>query len=224
MSTGGLSDASLKYFEGKHIQALLDEAMRDVLREMPDDPLAYLEEALRRPTPLRLVISGFPGCGKGTQCQRLAAHYGNVRHITADDLLQPKPTDGSPEGVAVSDETVVGTVVERIQAAEEEGVGWVLDGFPSTQAQAIRLQAAGVSPQRFLFLDVPETVCAARCLDAQVGESPTALKGRMSYFTARKDELVDCYRPFYVRVDGNRSADEVFSEICAQCDAIDIAK
>lgn len=252
MSTGSISDASLKYFEEKRIRALLDEAMRDVLMAMPDDPLAFLEKAFEKPTPLRIALSGLPGSGKGTQSARLVERYG-VCHINTGDILKAAAdaaADGNTDaddamvqigqyvrdGALVPDELLVSMVVSRIRNAEEQSAGWILDDFPRTRAQAIYLQSAGISPQRFIFLDVPDDVCAARYLasapqgaedhasNTDTASGPAALKSRLDYFAARKEELLDCYWPFYVRVDGNREADDVFAEICAQCDAVDIAK
>lgn len=236
MSTGGISDEALTYFEKRRIRALLDEAMRDVLMAMPADPLAFLESAFQQPTPLRLIVVGLPGCGKSTQCARLAEHYG-IRCINTVDLADDAAvgeesaaaaaaadTAADGEGVPIPEKALVQRVVAKVRQAEEEGVGWVLGDFPRTRAQAIYLQSAGISPQRFIFLDVPEDVCAGWFLDGQPDSSPAALKNRFEYFAARKEEILDCYRPFCVHIDGNRDPDEVFNEICAQCDAIDIAK
>lgn len=240
MSTGTISDATLTYFDEKRVRALLDEAMRDVLMALPDDPLLFLERALSRPTPLRIIITGLPGSGKGTQCARLAGAF-NLRHISAGDILRRVAESGEAvavqiamhigEGSLVPDDLFVDLVVAEVRAAEEADGGWVLEGFPRTRAQAIYLQAAGISPQRFLFVDVPQEACAARVLarakdsaHMRADDTPECLRIRLSRFAAREQELLDCYQPFYARVEGDVPEDEAFAELCAQCDAIDIAK
>ena len=71
----------------------------------------------------RLLIFGRQGAGKGTQSERLSAHY-QVPHISTGDMLRAAVAAGTPLGVEakavmdagglVSDEIILGVVEERL--------------------------------------------------------------------------------------------------------------
>src|SRR6476619_6265720 len=92
----------------------------------------------------RLIIFGQQGAGKGTQCARLAAHYG-VSHVSTGDMLRAavragtefgrKAKDFMAAGRLLPDDIMVGLVGERL-AQPDAAEGWLLDGFPRTPGQA----------------------------------------------------------------------------------------
>lgn len=232
MSTGTLSEAPLRYMKEKKIKALLEEAMRDLLIRMPDDPLAFLQVAFQTQTPLRLMINGPPGCGKGTQCSLLAQKYG-IRKISVGDLLRKEAASGTERGNEIGkyiemgrlvpDELFVDLVMDVIHETEQSNSGWILDGFPRTRAQAIYLQTAGISPQKYIYVDVDEETGARRSLKRGMSDDKAeTVATRWKYFFARKDELIDCYQPFYVRIDGNPDPETVHKDICEQVDALEL--
>ncbi|MEM3085564.1 MAG: adenylate kinase [Halobacteria archaeon] len=93
---------------------------------------------------MKLVLLGPPGCGKGTQARRLAAHFG-VKAIATGDLLREAVRKGTPlgkeakgfmdRGQLVPDDLLVRLVKEQLDGLE----GFILDGFPRTVAQAAAL-------------------------------------------------------------------------------------
>lgn len=97
------------------------------------------------PKPIRLVIFGRQGAGKGTQCAKLVEHYG-VAHISTGDMLRAAIAAGTEMGLKaktvmdagnlVSDEIILGIVRERLTEEDVQTDGFVLDGFPRTTAQA----------------------------------------------------------------------------------------
>jgi adenylate kinase len=104
----------------------------------------------------RLVILGRQGAGKGTQCVRLSRHY-VVPHISTGDMLRAAVREQTPLGVLakeimdsgglVGDDIMIGLVAERLQRADAETRGYILDGFPRTVAQADALdEIAGSRP------------------------------------------------------------------------------
>jgi adenylate kinase len=100
-------------------------------------------------TPVRLLIFGRQGAGKGTQAVRLAERY-DVPHISTGDMLRAAVKEGTEFGLKakeimdaghlVSDEVMLGIISERL-AAPDAGRGWLLDGFPRTLQQAKDLAA-----------------------------------------------------------------------------------
>jgi len=92
-------------------------------------------------------LLGPPGCGKGTQAQKLIREFGFVQ-LSTGDMLRAAISKGTEigmqaksiidKGELVSDEIVIGIVRDRIFSTECE-CGYMLDGFPRTLAQAEKL-------------------------------------------------------------------------------------
>ena len=130
---------------------------------------------------IRLVLLGRQGAGKGTQAVRLSQHFA-VPHVSTGDMLRAAVKAGTEFGLKakavmdtgslVSDEIMVGVVHERLHQADAER-GYVLDGFPRTEAQATAL--AGITADRpldvVLNLDVPEAVVIERITKRRVCRS-----------------------------------------------------
>jgi len=102
---------------------------------------------------------GPPGAGKGTQAQKIAAHYG-LKHLSTGDLLRAAVAEGSDLGLKareymnagklVPDDVITGVVLDYIRAHRYQGI--LLDGFPRTVNQASGLSSA-INP------DNVKTIC-----------------------------------------------------------------
>lgn len=98
--------------------------------------------------PLRFVLLGAPGVGKGTQAELLCERVGTC-HLSTGDIFRASkcltPEERSPaldaaldymhRGELVPDTTVLDIVRERTRCLRCGG-GFLLDGFPRTVAQA----------------------------------------------------------------------------------------
>ncbi len=97
-----------------------------------------------------IILLGAPGAGKGTQAKRLSAATG-LAHISTGDLFRENQTQGTPlgleakgymeKGALVPDDLVLRMLFDRVERADTRE-GYVLDGFPRTEPQAVALTAA----------------------------------------------------------------------------------
>ncbi|CAN7030809.1 unnamed protein product [Brassica rapa subsp. trilocularis] len=123
--------------------------------------------------PLKVMISGAPASGKGTQCELIVQKFGLV-HISTGDLLRAEVSSGTEigkkakefmnSGSLVPDEIVIAMVAGRLSREDAKKNGWLLDGFPRTSAQAQSLDKLNVKPDIFLLLDVPDEILIERCV------------------------------------------------------------
>ncbi len=97
-----------------------------------------------------VLLLGAPGVGKGTQAQLLMDAFG-IPQISTGDLLRHHVREGTDlgrsakllmdQGQLVPDDLVNGMVADRLAAADV-AQGYILDGFPRTEAQASWLDGA----------------------------------------------------------------------------------
>jgi adenylate kinase len=93
---------------------------------------------------MQLILLGPPGVGKGTQAKMIAGQYG-IPQISTGDILRQEVVANTglgnlagsymERGLLVPDEVVIEIIKERLQSPDC-AIGYVLDGFPRTHAQA----------------------------------------------------------------------------------------
>lgn len=92
----------------------------------------------------RLIVLGRQGAGKGTQCARLATRLA-IPHLSTGDLFRAEIASGTDLGVVVDryvaagelvpDDIVLDVVAARLGDNAQRALGYLLDGFPRTEAQ-----------------------------------------------------------------------------------------
>jgi len=105
------------------------------------------EQLLRNIGPI--VLLGPPGAGKGTQSHNITQHY-RIPQVSTGDLLREHVRQATPLGVEVKelmargelvpDHLVCDIVAWRLREPDAQR-GFVLDGFPRAQKQAVWLDA-----------------------------------------------------------------------------------
>ncbi len=115
-----------------------------------------------------LVLLGPPGAGKGTQAARLSQAF-KLHHLSSGDVLRAERQNGTELGRQVArfmdvgelvpDDVIVEVILARLEQERAAG-GFLLDGFPRTEAQARSLDRAlprsGRKVALTLSIDVPD--------------------------------------------------------------------
>jgi adenylate kinase len=150
---------------------------------------------------MRIVLLGAPGSGKGTQARRLEADR-NIPQISTGDMLRAavagdtrfgqQAKDVMDTGQLVSDDIMLGIISERLAEADAQD-GFILDGFPRTEKQALDLQdlldQLGKPLHAAVLLDVDFDILMKRL----TGRRTCSLTGKLlNIYFSSAEELRAC--------------------------------
>ena len=176
---------------------------------------------------LRALLIAPPGAGKGTQAERICAHFA-ISHISTGDVFRRAVSEGTKLGLQVKEfldagdlvpDEVVGEVVrqEVVKAMRDTG-GYLLDGFPRTvpQAEAAHGLAVeqGTTAHAVLTFEVPRPILLERLMGRGTGRSDdneATIRHRLDVYDRQTSPLLEYYegRGVLVRVDADRPIDDV---------------
>lgn len=188
---------------------------------------------------VNIVLFGAPGCGKGTQAQRLKEHYG-IDHVSTGEVIRDEIRRGTKLGQSMEacikagrlapDEIVIG-MIEHYVTEHMNAAGCIFDGFPRTTVQAEEfdkiLARHGLQVDVMIDIHVPEEELVRRILlrgkDSGRADdaSEDVIRNRIKVYR-EQTEVVGAYyakQNKYFEVDGVGSMDEVFDRICRVVDA-----
>lgn len=113
---------------------------------------------------MKLILLGAPGAGKGTQAEILSDKLG-IPTISTGNILRAAIKNGTPVGLKakafmdagklVPDDVIIGIVAERLEQSDCAN-GFILDGVPRTIGQAEALDAAGVTFDHVLSIEISD--------------------------------------------------------------------
>lgn len=119
---------------------------------------------------MKLILLGAPGAGKGTQADIISRKL-EIPTISTGNMLRAAIREGTPVGLKakaiieagqlVPDDVIMGIVAERVAKPDCQS-GYILDGVPRTVAQADALEAAGITVDTALCIDVEDEVITRR--------------------------------------------------------------
>jgi adenylate kinase len=130
--------------------------------------------------PVKIVLLGPPGAGKGTQAKSISNRY-SIPHISTGDIFRKNISENTPLGIEaksymdngqlVPDEVTINMVKDRLQQDDCKN-GYLLDGFPRTvhQAEALDnfLTGREESIDTALLIEVPKEFILERMTGRRV--------------------------------------------------------
>lgn len=177
--------------------------------------------------PTRIVVTGPQGSGKSTQAKLLAKHLG-LPHICSGDLIRQQMAAKTElgqrveatmaRGGLVPDEDVDVLIFSALESASL--TGWVLDGYPRRESQALTLYERH-RPNKIFRLDLSIENCRQR-LAARGREDDTedAVTERLSEYFGETIKAINWlilqwnYGPvFYTVINANQTVERVTEDI-----------
>lgn len=187
---------------------------------------------------LNIILFGAPGCGKGTQAQRLAEHY-DLYHISTGEVIRGEIKAGTELGRSMeayisrgelAPDSIVVEMVRNYMASHADK-GCIFDGFPRTTAQAeifdTMLAEVNSEVTTMIFMDVPEEELVRRILlrgkDSGRADdsSEDVIRNRIEVYRQQTEIVAEHYtrQQKYAAVNGLGTMDEVFERLCEVIDS-----
>lgn len=186
----------------------------------------------------RMVLLGPPGAGKGTQAARISERLG-VPAISTGDIFRANVA-GETElgkqakqymdrGEYVPDSVTNAMVKDRI-AQEDASEGFLLDGYPRTEAQVHELDAmlseSGLALDVVLEITADNEAVVERLLKRaseqnRADDTEPVIRRRLEVYAEQTAPLAALYEAegLLVRVDGIGEVDEVTERIMTALEA-----
>lgn len=187
---------------------------------------------------LNIIISGAPGCGKGTQSALIIEKY-HLQHFSTGDLLRKEFDQQTPLGIEanshirkgnlVPDHMIIAILTQAIQNLDAQCQGIIFDGFPRTLAQAEALESLMDSINKpvsmFIELNVPDRQLINRLLlrgetSGRCDDNLETILKRLEVYYAKTAPVTDFYKSIgkLQQIDGSGSVEDIFARISAVLD------
>ncbi|HEY9124411.1 MAG TPA: adenylate kinase [Bacteroidales bacterium] len=183
---------------------------------------------------LNIVLFGPPGCGKGTQSEKLIEKYQLV-HLSTGDILRAEIANNTKLGIEakafmdkgqlVPDQVVIGMIASKIDN-NKNAKGFIFDGFPRTTAQAealdVMLAERNIPVKCMLSLEVEKEELVKRLLNRGLtsgradDQNPEIIENRIKEYNAKTAPVIQFYEKQgkFRPIKGMGSIDEIFERLC----------
>jgi adenylate kinase len=167
---------------------------------------------------LYVLLLGAPGAGKGTQAEAVVEKFG-YKHVASGDVMRALREEQTPlgakvreyydQGLLVPDDVVIEAMLSKVQG---DAPGYLLDGFPRTEAQARALdgalEATGKKIDAVVYINVSEGELLDRLTGRWICRNSDAVYHE-KYNPPKQAGVCDiCGGELYQRPDDTREAGE----------------
>lgn len=183
-----------------------------------------------------IFIVGGPGCGKGTQCERLLARY-NLSHLSSGDLLREEVASGSPIGQAldekmkngelVSMETVLSLIKNAMVARALKGsTGFLIDGYPREVQQGVMFEKMIKPCTKCVYFNVSSETMTKRLLaraltSGRIDDNEETIRKRLVTFNSATQPVIDYYKGSkLVDIVAEGKVDDIFANVTRTLDKV----
>ena len=183
---------------------------------------------------MRMLIMGPPGCGKGTQAERLSRRLG-ITVVSTGEVFRDHVKNQTPLGREVLGhldagdlvpDTLTNRVVRERLNQNDVRVGFLLDGYPRNTAQQaeldIILAANGQELDVAAQLTVDDAELVRRMLHratmtGRSDDTEDVIRHRLELYHRETEPVASAYsqRGILLNVDGMGSEDEIFGRLLA---------
>ena len=180
----------------------------------------------------RMVLLGPPGAGKGTQAARISERLG-IPAISTGDIFRANVAGNTELGQQAKKymdageyvpDSVTNAMVKDRLAADDAAQGFLLDGYPRTEAQVHELDAmlaeSGLALDVVLEITAEAEVVVQRLLKRateqnRADDTEPVIRRRLEVYAEQTEPLAALYesKGLLVRVDGIGDIDEVTERI-----------
>jgi adenylate kinase len=180
----------------------------------------------------KIIFTGRPGSGKGTQAKLLAA-YLQVPHISTGDIFREHMKQGTPLGLAITDsmnagqytsDSITNAVIKERLSRPDVARGFILDGYPRTVAQVEFMEQEEIFIDFVFNISVPEEVCIARLIDraktsGRGDDSEAVVRERMKIYLDTVHPVMNRYAAAgrVQEFDGNQAVMDVHKQMVRYC-------
>jgi len=167
-------------------------------------------------------VMGGPGSGRGTQCEKVCLKHGDFVHISSGDLMKAEVMSGSARGAklyqlmssgeAVPNEIVTDILAEAMIRKAGGSKGFLIDGYPGDEAQAMVFVEFIAKPSIVICLEVSDQVMLQRLKSrGNFDDQPDAIAKRVAKWNDKTKPIAAAYNAFVINAE--RTANEIFADI-----------
>jgi len=220
-----------KYLESKKVYEVFEDLMKSLIISKPEDPINYMIQKLSEPEQKKIFVVGPPGSNVRELSLQLADYLGYACASVGDLLIKEisKKTDLGKtieeyyrQLKYVPDDIVTELVKKHLQTLEKEKKSYILEGFPKTRVQGLSLQRAGVIPDTFLVLNLPDQEIEKAALKkiqngedkwVHIQDKNKAASDYALEYNLNINHIKEIYKNYFFQIDGQNTEDKLLEEM-----------